>query len=382
MSSKHSFFRENLLGWYSPTARPLPWKGIKNPYFIWLSEIILQQTRVEQGTPYYLKFIRQYPTAIDLAMADEDEVLKLWQGLGYYSRARYLHASAKIIAEQYQGIFPSTYPEILALKGVGEYTAAAISSFAYGLPYAVVDGNVYRVLSRFFGIETPIDSTAGKKLFKLLAQKLLNKKQAANYNQAIMDFGATLCLPQNPICTTCPLVKKCTAFKNKTVQLLPIKTKKIKYKKRYFYYLIINTPTGVYLKQRTSNDIWKHLYDFPLIEKEKPYSDKEIEAQICNSKEWRILFDNKAIFIKNISKKYKQTLSHQKITFFFIEVFYKGEQAAIFDKEKDNFILLERKKIQTFAVPKTIANYLNDFESKKVLNKGSSSTLIKKLKSI
>ena len=203
---KH-FFTKNLLKWFASHHRPMPWKGEKNPYLIWLSEIILQQTRVEQGLPYFLKFKENYPTVTDLANAPEDEVMRLWQGLGYYSRARNLHFTAKYIAYDLNGEFPNTYTEILKLKGVGAYTAAAISSFAYDLPNAVVDGNVYRVLARYFGIETPIDTTEGKKKFTKLAYELLDKKRPADYNQAIMDLGATQCTPKNPNCKNCPLNK-------------------------------------------------------------------------------------------------------------------------------------------------------------------------------
>ena len=218
----------------------MPWKGEKNPYLIWLSEIILQQTRVEQGLPYYERFRENYPTVTDLANAPEDEVMKLWEGLGYYSRARNLHATAKMIDQEMDSIFPTTHAEILKLKGVGPYTAAAIASFAYNLPHAVVDGNVYRVLSRFFGIETPIDSTSGKKEFAQLAQDLIDKKQPGNYNQAIMDFGATHCMPKKPKCSQCLLRKNCKALLNNKVTSLPIKIKKIKKQTRYFNYLVIN----------------------------------------------------------------------------------------------------------------------------------------------
>ncbi|MEO1264044.1 MAG: A/G-specific adenine glycosylase, partial [Bacteroidota bacterium] len=237
--------------WFSTNHRPLPWKGEKNPYLIWLSEIILQQTRVEQGLPYFEKFKKKYPTVKDLANAPEDEVMKMWEGLGYYSRARNLHAAAKFIADELNGTFPDTFHEILGLKGVGPYTAAAIASFAYGLPHAVVDGNVYRVLSRFFGIEEPIDTTAGKKLFAALAQELLDEKQAGNYNQAIMDFGATHCTPALPACTSCLMKSKCTAFQKNTVNKLPVKIKKTKRRQRFFNYLILNEKGNVFIKKRT-----------------------------------------------------------------------------------------------------------------------------------
>ena len=206
-------FSKKLLEWYNPTSRNLPWKQTNDAYKIWLSEIILQQTRVEQGTPYYLAFIKKYPTVKKLANAPLDDVLKLWEGLGYYSRARNLHVAAQQILEIHQGKFPETYAEIVALKGIGNYTAAAIASFAYNLPHAVVDGNVFRVLSRVFGIETPIDSTEGKKQFAQLAQQLLDKKKPSIHNQAIMDFGALVCKPQNPLCEQCPF-RSCWSMVN------------------------------------------------------------------------------------------------------------------------------------------------------------------------
>ena len=233
------FFTKKLLEWYAQNDRPMPWKGIKNPYFIWLSEVILQQTRVEQGLPYYLKFIKKYPTINSLAKAPEDEILKLWEGLGYYSRARNLHAAAKEIVVNYNGIFPTTYEEILKLKGVGEYTASAIASFAYDLPRAVIDGNVYRVLTRFFGIHTPVDTSKGKKKIRLLADCLLETQKPALYNQAIMDFGAIQCTPKTPECSVCTLKNACTGYGLKKVNTYPVKSKKIKKRKRHFYYLVL-----------------------------------------------------------------------------------------------------------------------------------------------
>ena len=219
-----------LISWYKKNQRDLPWRKTKDPYKIWLSEIMLQQTQVVQGLSYYLKFTEAFPTIKDLAKAPEDKVMRLWQGLGYYSRARNLHTTAKLVATEYKGFFPKTYDEIIALKGVGDYTAAAIASIAYDLPYAVVDGNVYRVLSRLFNLATPINSTQGKKEFQLLANELLNAKHAALHNSALMEFGALVCRPQNPQCETCVLQGHCLAFKNNTVAALPVKEKTIKIK--------------------------------------------------------------------------------------------------------------------------------------------------------
>ena len=271
--SDHHFFTTHLLQWASQHERHLPWKESKNPYYIWLSEIILQQTRVEQGLPYYLKFVEHYPTVFDLANATEDEVLKDWEGLGYYSRARNLHAAAKYIATELDGHFPDTYDSILKLKGVGPYTAAAIASFAFQLPYAVVDGNVYRVLSRFFGMDTPIDSTIGKKQFANLAQQLLDPTKPDVYNQAIMDFGATWCTPKQAKCNKCPLSEQCAAFQTNRVEKYPIKQKKLKKRTRYFHYLIFNYSGQTWIEKRAGKDIWQGLYQFPLIELPKSTTD-------------------------------------------------------------------------------------------------------------
>ena len=257
-----------ITDWYRQNFRILPWRETKNPYFIWLSEIILQQTRVEQGINYYHKFTQNYPKISDLASADEQQVLKDWQGLGYYSRARNLHSTAKLIIEEHKGSFPSDFESIRKLKGIGDYTAAAISSFAFDLPYAVVDGNVYRVLSRYFDIETPIDSTNGKKYFQELAQELLDKNDPATHNQAIMEMGAMVCTPKNPNCTTCPLQNSCLSLKNGTIQDRPIKEKKTKIRDRFFSFLIFEENGSVLMERRNQKDVWQHLFQFPLIETE------------------------------------------------------------------------------------------------------------------
>lgn len=257
-------FAQIILTWYASHQRDLPWRNISDPYRIWVSEIILQQTRVVQGYDYYMRFISAFPNVDALAAAAEDEVLKLWQGLGYYSRARNMHAAAKQIVEQ--GGFPKDYEGVRSLKGVGDYTAAAICSFAYHLPCAVLDGNVFRVLSRYFGIKTPIDSTTGKKDFARLARELLPEKQTADYNQGIMDFGALQCVPKSPDCIVCPLVESCAAFADSTVDLLPVKQHKTKVTERFFVYLYVSTPEGIWLHRRKAGDIWQGLYECPLLE--------------------------------------------------------------------------------------------------------------------
>lgn len=345
-------FSKKLLEWYAQSERPMPWKGEKNAYFIWLSEIILQQTRVEQGLPYFLKFKAQYPTVKDLANAPEVEVMKLWEGLGYYSRARNLHSAAKFIANDLNGVFPDRYEDILALKGVGPYTAAAIASFAYNLPYAVVDGNVYRVLSRFFGIDEPIDTTRGKKLFSALAQELLTTKKAGVYNQAIMDFGATHCMPKNTKCNNCNLSKKCVAFNDNRVNELPVKSKKIKKRERFFNYLNVQLEENTLITKRTSKDIWQNLYEFPLIESEKLLDKGELKKSTL----WETLFQENQVEIIGKSKVFKQQLTHQKIHACFWKISLKK-----LDKEDENpFIFVDKKELNKFPFPKIIDWYLQD----------------------
>ena len=299
-------FSAQIISWYKQHKRDLPWRGIKDPYKIWLSEIILQQTRIEQGTPYYNRFIKRYPAIQNIAKAEEEEVLKLWQGLGYYSRARNLHYAAKQIMENFDGKFPSTYKDILSLKGIGEYTAAAIASFAFDLPYAVVDGNVFRLLARYFGIQIPINSTKGKKTFFSLANELLDKQNVSDYNQGIMDFGSQQCKPVNPNCYICPLQESCVAYKEKSITKLPVKLKINKQKKVYFDYFFVEHQGYIFLKKRINKGIWQNLYDFPLIEKVKRTNEKEIllEAQKLLGLSFKTFY---------ISKEYKHKLSHKTI---------------------------------------------------------------------
>jgi A/G-specific adenine glycosylase len=265
MMPGHEFSRL-LRDWYRQNARDLPWRNTGNPYHIWLSEVILQQTRVEQGLPYYQRFIETFPSVADLALAPSDQVMRLWQGLGYYSRARNLHAAAGQVLNEFAGEFPDTLEKIKSLKGVGDYTAAAISSFAFNLPHAVVDGNVYRVLARFAGVATPIDSVAGKKEFQALANDLLDPAHAAEHNQAMMELGATVCLPRNPLCRDCPLAGSCAAYRLKKTGDFPVKSKKTKVRTRYLNYILIHDDRHLLVKQRTGKDIWQGLYELPLIE--------------------------------------------------------------------------------------------------------------------
>jgi A/G-specific adenine glycosylase len=363
------WFSKAIIAWYQQNKRNLPWRTVKDPYKIWLSEIILQQTQVAQGLNYYLKFIKTYPTVTGLAKAHEDEVLKLWQGLGYYSRARNLHEASKTILKEYKGIFPSSYQEIRALKGVGDYTAAAIASFAYDLPHAVVDGNVYRVLSRIFGIETPIDSSQAKKEFQALADQLLDKENAGIHNQAIMEFGSQYCKPVNPDCSNCILKNKCLAFKTSKVSELPIKAKKTKIRNRFFNYFIIGDKKGkVIVNKRNGSDIWKGLYEFHLVE-----TDKQMEVQqLVKLKEFKAVC-NMEFTLKLASKEYKHILSHQHLySKFYVITTTKHKQLG---KIKDHLgkindyskpLLHSANQLQDLAFPRLIEKFLHDCDLKEM----------------
>lgn len=276
-------FSKSLIQWYLQNKRDLPWRNTVDPYFIWLSEIMLQQTRVAQGLPYFLRFTEAFPTVFDLAKATEEEVLKLWQGLGYYSRARNLHKTAQQVAFDYDGVFPESYAELLKLKGIGEYTAAAIASFAYNESVPVVDGNVYRVLSRYFEVETDIASSGAKKEFMQLAAELLPAGEANLFNQAVMEFGALQCIPKNPDCANCIFNNSCAALQKKKVTMLPIKSKKLKVKTRFFNYLVYTDEVNnTLIEKRTQKGIWHNLYEFPLLETEKEVSFEELLDLMSN----------------------------------------------------------------------------------------------------
>ena len=303
-------FSNQLVLWYLHNKRDLPWRSTLNPYLIWLSEIILQQTRVDQGMSYYFKFIANFPTVKELASASEEQVLKLWQGLGYYSRARNLHFSAKYVMNELHGEFPITYEELIKLKGVGDYTASAIASICFNEPTAVVDGNVYRVLARYFGIQTPINSSKGIKEFKQLAQLLIDVKDPGTHNQAVMEFGAQLCKPQNPDCEICPLNQSCIALSKKQIKELPVKEKKLKIKNRYFNYIVIQTNDNKTKIVKREKGIWLNLYEFPLIETIEAID----ESQLIEQKEFNKLFKTLPITIKLLNKvEVVHKLSHQHI---------------------------------------------------------------------
>ena len=344
-----NMFTETIIEWYKENKRDLPWRDSSDPYLIWISEIILQQTRVVQGYDYFLRFIGRFPDVSTLADAEEDEVMKYWQGLGYYSRARNLHAAAKSM----NGVFPKTYPEVLALKGVGEYTAAAICSFAYNMPYAVVDGNVYRVLSRYFGIETPIDSTAGKKLFTELANEMLDKKQPALYNQGIMDFGAIQCTPQSPDCLFCPLSVGCSALSKGLVTVLPVKQHKTKSTNRYFNYIYVRAGAHTFINKRTDNDIWKNLFELPLIETSSSLPEEEFLAL----PEFQTLFaPGEHPVVRPVCREVKHILSHRVIYANFYEVIL-PEGTASFGK----FQKIKAEELERYAVSRLVHAFIEKY---------------------
>lgn len=313
---KRTFTRQILKWHIENNKRIMPWKGEKDPYKIWLSEIILQQTRVEQGLAYYYAFVTKFTTINKLAAASDEEVYKLWEGLGYYSRCKNLLHTARLVADENDGVFPNAYEDILKLKGVGPYTAAAISSFAFGLSYAVLDGNVFRVLSRYFGVEVPIDSNNGKKYFTTLAQSLIDKKDPASYNQAIMDFGATICKPKFPECQQCVLQPNCVAYKQGIVNKLPIKEKRLLKKHRWFYYFIFSIGDMVLVNRRLGGDIWENLHEFFLFESDKieRWTDDKITHWMHHH------LGIVTYQLESISLVYKQVLTHQVINGQFINI--------------------------------------------------------------
>ena len=349
------FFRRNLFVWAAQHPRPMPWKGEKDPYKIWLSEIILQQTRVEQGWPYFEKFTARYPAVADLANAPEDDVMKLWEGLGYYTRARNLHAAAKTIAFELNGTFPDTYEGIRSLKGVGDYTAAAIASFAYNMPYAVLDGNVYRILSRFFAIDTPTDLPAAKKQFAALAQEMLDPQQPGAFNQAMMDFGALCCTPQ-PNCPACPMLPQCRAANQNRAQDFPVRAKKPEKRTRHFLYIIVEQNGHTLVRKRSEKDIWRGLYEFPMLEVE---NENELTTTRAEAAFFQGKLPNGALW-KKTSPPFQQILTHQRVVAVFLSLHLPPELPGdVFDSQlfedcfKTPFQNVEKK----FAFPRVIARF-------------------------
>ena len=346
------FVSNKLIAWYRDNKRDLPWRDISDPYRIWISEIILQQTRVNQGLSYYNRFIERFPTVALLAEADEDSVLKYWQGLGYYTRARNLHKAARQIMTAFNGVFPSDFNDIIKLSGIGEYTAAAISSFAYNQPYAVVDGNVYRVLARLFGIHTPIDSSLGKKEFALMAQNLLSKSEPGLHNQALMEFGALLCTPTSPDCPNCPLNPVCVAFEMDLISQLPVKLHKTKVTHRFFNYLFIKYRDKTYLQKRVAKDVWQNLFEFPLIESDRILTTSElVEDELFKS-----IFSNVSeVEIHKKTYPMKHVLSHRVIFAQFFTISVSNESELL-----KQFIQLPLNEIDKFAISRLMELFLEN----------------------
>jgi len=349
-------FSQNLLKWYNDNRRPLPWRQTKDPYCIWVSEIILQQTRVDQGLPYYEAFIKKFPNVEALAKASENEVLKAWQGLGYYSRARNLHHTAKEIAGR-EGVFPSHYSEIIKLKGIGSYTAAAISSICFNEPQAVVDGNVYRVLSRYHGLSEPVDSSTGKKIFSKLANNALDWHNPGDYNQAIMEFGALHCTPNNPKCTSCCIKTKCVAQLSNTVASYPVKTKKVKSVDRYFNYIMIRGDKGTFYQKRTHKDIWQNMYEPLLIESKKHLSKNGIQ----NSEGWLSVFGNGAEIKLRRSDSMEHKLTHQTIK----ARFWEARIDSTMLKGTSRLVEFKEPELKKIPIPRLIERYLECYSEPK-----------------
>ena len=341
-------YRKALTGWYNHSKRELPWRETRDPYTIWVSEVILQQTRVRQGMEYYHNFLFQFPNIPALAMAPEEEVLKVWQGLGYYSRARNMHHAAKTMLKEHGGKFPSDYAGIRSLKGIGDYTAAAIASIAFRLPYAVVDGNVFRVLSRLFAISTPIDSSSGKKEFYALAQKMLDTDNPGESNQAIMEFGALHCLPVQPLCGECPLSAQCVAYSTGTVNNFPKKSKLARQKDRYFNYLYLSQTDHLFLEKRGDKDIWRNMYQFPLIETPVQVSPEAV----IGSQDWERITQSQPFTLESVSAERVHLLTHQRLHIRFFRVRLEGNTLP------GKLIPVKLVDLSRYAVPKPVENFL------------------------
>lgn len=344
-------FTSHLSIWHKSIDRALPWKGNSDSYRIWLSEIILQQTRVEQGMPYYLKFVDAFPDVFTLANASEDQILKLWEGLGYYSRARNLHYTARQIVKEMDGVFPDSYEGLLKLKGIGPYTAAAIASFAYGLPHAVVDGNVIRVLSRYIGITEPVDKMETKKEISRIAHQYLDLNNPGSFNQAIMDFGALQCVPSNPDCSQCPLHESCYAFANKMVDVLPYKMKSVVKKTITMEYYVLFDESHILINKRTGNSIWKGLYDFITISSKQGTT----ESAIIQSVPQGLVSHVNPV---KVLGPYVHILTHRRITAYFH--LYQAAFDLTGPKVKSPYYLVDRKKLSNFAFPMLIKKHILD----------------------
>ncbi len=343
--SSRSWFGQGLRAWYAAGHRDLPWRRTRDPYRIWLSEVILQQTRVDQGTAYYERFIEAHPTVHSLAAAPDSEVMRLWQGLGYYSRARNLLAAARMVVNDHEGRFPDTVEGLRSLKGVGDYTAAAIASIAFDRPAAVVDGNVYRVLARAFGVDTPIDTTAGRREFARLALELLDTGHPGDHNQAVMELGATVCLPRKPLCDSCPLAQRCIARIQDRTGVLPVKAGRTKVRVRHFNYLVLGGREGLVVHQRTGRDIWQDLYQPPLVESKGPATRAEVEGAA------RTLLGRNAPVLTTRGPL-KHILSHQVIH----ATFWTLDCPAT--PLPEGWVLADRRTLDRFAMPRLIGRFL------------------------
>ncbi|MFA6246284.1 MAG: A/G-specific adenine glycosylase [Mucilaginibacter sp.] len=342
-------FSAELIAWYTNNKRDLPWRNTTDAYIIWLSEIILQQTRVEQGMPYFYRLAEKYPTVTAFAAAHEDDILRLWQGLGYYSRGRNMLKTAQLVQQQYNGVFPVSYHQLIKLKGIGEYTAAAISSFSANEARAVVDGNVYRVLARFFGVDEPINSAKGKKTFQKIADEVLDNTRPALHNQAMMEFGAMLCKPKNPACGICPVRMGCIAFKTNATTYLPVKLKTVKIRKRYFNYMLISDGEKILMNKRDEGDIWANMYDLPMVETPELMEIIEL-LQLPQMKKF-----GSNVALKDNSAIIKHVLTHQQlyIRFLILKDFPKELQGNWFYTDVEN--------LKDLALPKPIFIFIKYF---------------------
>ena len=345
-------FSEEIIEWYHKHKRDLPWRNTKDSYIIWLSEIIMQQTRVEQGMPYFNRFAEKYPTVKHFASATEEEILKLWQGLGYYSRGRNMHQTSRAVMEEHAGYFPKNYDSLIRLKGIGEYTAAAISSFSSNEAKAVVDGNVFRLLSRYFGIDTPINTVKGKNIFTDLANELLDQTQAGTFNQAMMEFGSLQCKPKNPDCLQCPLQTSCEARLKNKINDLPVKLKSQKSKDRYFNYIVAIKNNKILVNKRCSGDIWENMIDIPLFETDSP-----IEVPDLIQSENFIKAFGKQVLVRSISKPVKHILSHQKLNTRFIHI----EQFTEDFIPHQNWFYVSKEELDKLPQPKLIFQFFETF---------------------
>ncbi|MBN1990042.1 MAG: A/G-specific adenine glycosylase [Bacteroidales bacterium] len=343
-------FKSILIKWYGHNARELPWRQTTDPYHIWVSEVILQQTRVAQGLSYYLRFINAFPTIKSLAQAPLDDLMKVWQGLGYYSRARNLQAGAQMVVERFNGKLPSTYDELITIKGLGPYSAGAIASFAFKQQVPAIDGNVYRILARIFGVFASPFTAGGKKEFHLLVMELMDKSAPDTFNQALLDFGALQCVPRSPSCSACPFVGICYAYRNNLIHQLPVKGKKIVPRDRFFNYIMVRHAGSTYINRREGSDIWNSLYEFPLVE-----TDGMLEPEALMSlPEWAAVVGSNGVFVKYISEVFKHKLSHQTIyaRFFIVEV------SAIPYTLADNFTRIPIGNLSSISTPRLIDSFL------------------------